>query len=235
MPNTQPPHIAYFSDVLCVWAYTAQIRLDELKRRFGDRIRLSYHFIPVFGCTEQRVGEGWREQGGYAAFGEHVRSVCSQFPHVQISDRVWQGEVPASSSSSHLFLKAVQLLEQRGQVSAAPQAQFDGRSCFEELAWRLRLAFFRDACNVSDLHCQLELAAQLSLPLAELRGLIDQGEAMAALCRDIELRDQFKVEGSPSYVLNEGRQKLYGNVGYKVIAANVEELLNRPEGQASWC
>lgn len=235
MPNIQPPHIAYFSDVLCVWAYTAQIRLDELKRRFGEQIRLSYHFIPVFGCTEQRVAEGWRDQGGYGAFGEHVRSVCSQFPHVPVNDRVWQGDVPASSSSSHLFLKAVQLLEQRGLVSPAPQARFDGRSCFEELTWRLRLAFFRDARNVSDLDCLLELAEQLSLPLAEIRSLIDRGEAMAALCRDIELRDEFKVEGSPSYVLNEGRQKLYGNVGYKVIAANVEELLDRPEGQASWC
>ena len=58
---------------------------------------------------------------------------------------------------------------------------------------------------------------------------------MAALCRDVELRDQFRVEGSPTYIMNEGRQKLYGNLGYKIIEANVQEILHRPENQASWC
>lgn len=31
--------VSYFSDVLCVWACVAQIRLDELRRQFGDQIR----------------------------------------------------------------------------------------------------------------------------------------------------------------------------------------------------
>ena len=58
---------------------------------------------------------------------------------------------------------------------------------------------------------------------------------MAAFCRDIELRDEYRVEGSPTYVLNQGRQKLYGNLGYRIIEANVQEILSRPEHQASWC
>jgi hypothetical protein len=45
-----------------------------------------------------------------------------------------------------------------------------------------------------------------------------------------------RIEGSPSLVLNEGRQKLYGNVGFRVIEANVQGLLHAagPE-DASWC
>ena len=62
------------------------------------------------------------------------------------------------------------------------------------------------------------------------------GEAMAELCRDVELRDEHKIEGSPTYYLNHGRQKLYGNVGYRVVAANLRELLEQPGShQASWC
>jgi hypothetical protein len=36
-------------------------------------------------------------------------------------------------------------------------------------------------------------------------------------------------------VLIHGRQKLYGNLGYKVIEANVEEVLRRPAAAGSWC
>jgi hypothetical protein len=35
--------------------------------------------------------------------------------------------------------------------------------------------------------------------------------------------------------MNEGRQKLYGNVGYRILDANVRELWERPQAQASWC
>jgi hypothetical protein len=44
------------------------------------------------------------------------------------------------------------------------------------------------------------------------------------------------IEGSPSFVLNEGRQKLFGNVGFGILDANIQELLCSPQtGQASWC
>ena len=48
--------------------------------------------------------------------------------------------------------------------------------------------------------------------------------------------DKMRIEGSPSFVLNEGRQKLYGDVGFRIIEATIQELLWVPSGdQASWC
>jgi len=45
-----------------------------------------------------------------------------------------------------------------------------------------------------------------------------------------------RIEGSPSLVLNEGRQKLYGNVGFRLIDANIQELFRVvPDDDASWC
>jgi hypothetical protein len=81
----------------------------------------------------------------------------------------------------------------------------------------------------------MEVADELNLPVASIEEKLRNGEAMAALCRDLELKDIHRVEGSPTYLLNEGRQRLYGNVGYRIIEANVVELLDQPEGQASWC
>ena len=44
------------------------------------------------------------------------------------------------------------------------------------------------------------------------------------------------IQGSPSFVLNEGRQKLFGNVGFRILDANIQELLRAPQTeQASWC
>jgi len=228
-------HVSYFSDVLCVWAYASQVRLDELKRQFGSQIDLSYHFIPIFGCTAQRVGEGWRDRGGFPGYRKHVEGVFREFPQVDLGPAAWKGVVPASSAMSHHFLKAVQILEGESRISAETRDDLDGRTLFEETAWRIRLAFFRDGMDVSTLDGLMSIADELSLPTREIGAKLENGEAMAAMCRDVELRDQYRVEGSPTYVLNEGRQKLYGNVGYKIIEANVQEVLNRPEAPATWC
>ena len=147
----------------------------------------------------------------------------------------WAGVIPASSAMSHQFLKAVQILEGESRISGDPREDLDGRSLFEETVWRIRLAFFRDDRDVSTLDALMSIADAMSLPTDELGAKLENGEAMAAMCRDAELRDQYRVEGSPTYVLNEGRQKLYGNVGYKIIEANVQEVLNRPEAPATWC
>jgi hypothetical protein len=36
-------------------------------------------------------------------------------------------------------------------------------------------------------------------------------------------------------MLGEGRQKLYGNVGYRILEANIQEVLADPSERASWC
>ena len=233
--SQEPLHIAYFTDVLCVWAYTAQIRLDELKQHFGSRIRISYHFIPIFGCVEERIGKNWKDKGGFAGFGRHVTEVCKSFPHVEFAPELWSRNIPKSSASAHLYLKAVELLEREGIISAEPKPGFGGRTLYEEAIWQVRLAFFRDMEDVGNAHCQSRLAEALEIPRDPLLKRLHDGSAMAALCADLRLRDELKVEGSPTYIINEGRQKLYGNVGYKILEANIRELLERPEGLASWC
>ncbi|RRJ83753.1 DsbA family oxidoreductase [Aestuariirhabdus litorea] len=232
---SQPLPISYFSDTLCVWAYVSQIRLDELRANLGDQIELSYHFISLFGCTPKRLAEGWKDRGGYAGFNEHVLGVGAQFDHVRIHPQVWKECRPYSSAMSHLFLKAVQLLERGGEISDAPQEEFNGRTLFEETAWQVRVAFFEQARDIGRREVLLGVAEQMQLPLASIEHSLNSGEAMAELFRDQEMKESFRLEGSPTYLLDNGRQKLYGNVGYRIIEANVQELLKKPQGQASWC
>jgi len=228
-------HVSYFSDVLCVWAYVAQIRLDELQKRHGLDSEVSYHFIPILGNTEHRIGGGWKKRGGFDGYANHVAEVCADFPHVALNPDAWTTVRPTSSAPAHQFLKAVQLLEAGGAISTDPVDEFEGRSLFEETAWRVRLAFFQDGRDVSRFEVLWSFAADLGLPVRELKELFDSGSALASACRDAELRGEHQIEGSPTYLLNHGRQKLYGNLGYKVIEANIEEVLRRPTAAATWC
>jgi predicted DsbA family dithiol-disulfide isomerase len=227
--------ISYFSDLLCVWAYIGQVRVDELKRTFADQISLEYRFTPIFGAPQHKIGVKWQDRGGFEGYSEHVRKVCNNFAHIAISDRTWSQCRPTSSAVCHQYTKAVQNLERSGRISAKGVANFDGRSVFEELLWRMRLAFFRDARDISHADVLNQLATDLSLPVDAINEEIISGRAMAGLCRDAELSDEYRIEGSPTLVLNEGRQKLYGNVGYRIIEANVKEVLNNPNPQVTWC
>lgn len=235
---TPPPRkvqIRYFSDVLCVWAYTAQIKLDQLKIQFGDRVGVEYHYLTLFGHTASRVVESWKERGGVDAYCNHVRKVGEEFNHIEIHPDIWRLNRPASSLSCHLFLKAVELLQQKGRIPDTPLEQCQDRTLCEETAWQCRLAFFRDLKDIAQYECQMEIAGALGLPCDEIDVLLKNGEACAALSADLESKEKHSVKGSPTLILNEGRQILYGNVGYKIIEANIHELLERPTDRASWC
>jgi predicted DsbA family dithiol-disulfide isomerase len=230
----KPVNLIYVTDVLCVWAYIAQIRLDELKQKYGDKVEVEQRFISVFGDTVNRIGKGWQDRGGYEGFSDHVIEVSQNYPHIKINPEVWRSCRPQTSMTSHLFIKAVQLLVDRNEISAEVNPH-TGQSIAEDIIWRTRCAFFRDALNIDNLSVLMGLAEEMNLPVAKLEESISDGSAIAALAADIELKENYRLEGSPSFILNEGRQKLFGNVGYRIIEANVVELMENQDNQASWC
>lgn len=222
-------HVEHFSDLLCVWAYVGQVRLDELRRRFGDRIAVRSRFCSVFADVAAKLAKGWRERGGLAGYRAHVEGVVRGFDHVELHPDTWVGTVPSGSAPPQALVKAAEL--------AADPADRDalGRTPAERLAWRLRLAFFRDGRDISRLDEQLALAGELGLSVAALRSHLEDGRAWAALLADYAEAAAGQVRGSPTYLLNERRQVLYGNVGYRIVEANVLELLEEPGDRASWC
>lgn len=235
MSSTPRIRLYYFSDMLCVWAYLAQIRLDELITNYSENLDVSYHFMPVFGNTTHRIGEGWKDRGSFAGFSKHTHEVCEAYPHIKLHDDIWKINTPKTSATSHLFIKAVQVLVDNGILSNAPNPDLKHRTLFEEFIWQVRLAFFRDAKDISNIKILNEIALSLKIPVNEIQKAIDDGSALSELFRDVELKDEYGIEGSPTYILNEGRQKLYGNVGYRIIEANLQEILKQPDIEASWC
>lgn len=228
MSSAEPIRIFYFSDVLCVWAYIAQIRLNELKKAFGDKVAVQQHFVTVFGDTQGKLVNRWRDRGGLSGYGRHVRETTASFSHVTVHADTWERNVPSSSISCHVFLGAIRLLEQKGIVEKSA-------GIFDKTVWAMRAAFFTQAVNICDRAIQFQIAEELGLPVASIQEQIDSGEAYAQLSQDLDLVKEYNVTVSPTMVFNEGRQRLNGNVGYRIIEANIRELIETPPGEQSWC
>lgn len=214
----KPVQISHYSDLLCVWAYVSQIRIDELRRQFPTEVTIRTRFCSVFPDVAAKLDKSWKDRG-LAGFRAHVADTVARFDHVTLHPDVYTRVVPTTSATAHAMVKAAEI------AGAAP----------EPLAWALRLAFFRDGRDISQLAVQLAVLGELGLPVEPIRAALDDGRAWAALLTDYDDAAADHVRGSPTFLLNERRQILFGNVGYKIIEANVQELLHHPEDRASWC
>jgi len=224
--------ITYFSDVLCIWAYASQARIDAVKKKFGGAIGIEHRFCSVFGDTAQKITSTWDDRGGYDAFNLHLRQVAERFPHIEVHPEIWLKTRPPTSVSTHLFMKAVQLWEHESGIARADS----GGSHFDDALWALRCAFFRDCRDIARWDVQCEIAEAGGVDIVAVEQYIHSGSAFANLAADYQSADKMRIEGSPSFVLNEGRQKLYGNIGFRLMEANIQELLRSPRtDEASWC
>ncbi|WP_299349412.1 DsbA family protein [uncultured Shimia sp.] len=216
------PKIIHFSDILCVWAYVAQSNLSRLAQDFGDQIDVEVRYCSVFPDSHGKIDRVWADRGGFTGYAAHVRDVVTGFPDVSLNDDTWVATRPRSSASPHQFIKVAELIEAEQVASGNP---LDERLSVRA-AKELRRAFFVEAQDISHWDVQREVANRLDMNFDDVLRRYESGEAIARLVGDYELAQIMKIEGSPTYVLNEGRQRLYGNVSYGIVAANVREILS---------
>lgn len=213
--------LTYYSDILCIWAYISQARIDEVSTRFGDNLDIDYRFCSVFGDTNFKIGQGWAGRGGYTGFGKHLLEAALEFPHIKLHPDIWQHCRPSSSTPAHILLKAVQ--------------RVDKSQCNTVLK-ELRSAFFGQCHDISNWAVLLEVLDAAGVSVKDVEEVVQSGIAYSDLESDRRDQQTLLVQGSPTILLNEGRQKLTGNVGYRVIEANINELIcSKAAGTASWC
>jgi len=217
----KPVVIDYYSDVLCVWAWIAQRRIDELNDTLAGKVELHYHYINVFGDAVNKIPTQWQEKGGFSGFAKHVIDSAAPYPDAPINAEIWQSVRPNTSANAHLILKATELSY--------------GKEKSIELALLIRKAFFVDNQDVGELKVLFSLVELVGLNVEPVNKALNDGSAMASLMADYQQAKTLSLKGSPSYIIDNGRQVLYGNVGYRVLLANIEEHINQPVEEASWC
>jgi len=216
-----PLVIDYYSDILCVWAWIAQRRIEELRQEWGERIELRHHYLDVFGDTATKMSLQWQDRGGYNGFGQHVIESAAPYENAVVNPAIWRDVRPATSANAHLILKAVQLA-----CSPEESAAF---------ALSLRRGFFIDNMDIGLLSVLMSLADGAGLDTDRLNNYIENGQAMAALLKDYQAAQKLALKGSPVWVMNSGRQTLFGNVGFRILNANIREILDHPASEVSWC
>lgn len=218
-----PLELTYYSDLLCVFAYASEVKVSTLKEAHGARLKVVRRVCDSFGDTQKKIGEGWREKGGWEAYADHVSEIAARFDHISLHADVWRKVRPVSSHSPHLLLKALE--------TAGADEKLLARA-----AWTLREAFFANAADIGCWDVQREVLRAAGLEIDDAEKAIRDGRAFAALAADFAAAEEHKIEGSPSYVLPDDRQKLYGDVGFRILDANVRERLRDDEpGEPAWC
>lgn len=188
---------------------------------------ISFKFVSIFGDVRGKINTSWKDKNGYVGFAQHTHHVAEKFPEIQIHPDVWKVTRPTSSLSPHIFLKAVHILETDQDCEAGTYAK---------MVSAMRAEFFNLGRNVSDHEVQTKLGHKFGLNMNHIDACLHDGRAHAALMADYKEAQDLGITGSPTLILNQGRQKLYGNVGYRIIDANIQELLREPDPEeASWC
>lgn len=222
-----PIRISHFSDVLCIWAFISQVRVAELRANFRDEVEFDYRYFSVFGDVATKMSTQWADRGGRAGYAAHVQETAAKFEHVSIDPALWGSDAPASSMPAHLILCAARLV-------CADQGA-DGNRVLLGLDHEIRRSFFVDRVDVANMSALLEICNRQGLDTSAVEVTLHSGQAHAALSGDMKLALDSGVRASPTLIFNEGRQMLTGNVGYRVMEANVRELIRHPLDQHSWC
>lgn len=222
----KPITIDYFTDILCIWAYIGQVRITELQTEFTNQIKIQPRYFPVFGHTQEKFSTQWANKGGVSAYATHVQKVAEDFSHIQLHADVWLKNSPKSSFPAHLLLSAAKTLEQKEECTT---------ECTNYLSESLRHAFFAEAIDISLQKNLLAIVERTSISREKIEHVIHTGEAFATLSLDLKMANELSIKSSPTLIFNDDRQRLTGNIGYKIIQANIKELLNSPNKQQSWC
>ncbi len=209
-----------------MWAYIADVRIRELHAKFGDQLELDFRTLTVFGNVADKLTTGWGERGGVAGYAHHVRETVEMFGHVTLHPDVWTRNTPSSCLPPHLYMCAVRLAEQAGEVAAGSR---------DALVRSLRRRFFLEAEDISRDAVLRDALAEAAIAPDPVTARLADGRAHAQLAADQQFARDQEVRSSPTLLFNEGRQRLTGNVGYRIIEANIRELLERPAVQHSWC
>lgn len=201
-----------FSDYLCPWCYNAAVRLSEIERAYGDRVRVHWRSFPLIPAEQpgRRATEKTRE-GRIRVGADEPRAL---FVPPDLDTPLPSSSVPAQT--------------------AAKCALRQGDAAFGRFHDGLFVAHFRDNLDVSRPDVLGKLARECGLDVERFRHDYDAGEAYQDVLHDCaEGAAWFGVSALPTVIFDE-KLSLVGAVPEERYRWMIDWILaGRPGGVIS--
>lgn len=215
----------FYTDPLCIWALLAEPKIDAVQAEFGDRLRVHYQVVPVFGSIDERLSTGSWAKNGIEGRVRATARIASTGGLTGVSGEGWRHK-PASSWGPAAVAAAVRQLEDSGDVpDQSTRAVLRG----------LRHRFFYDDDDITLRSVQAEVLEAADLPADRVLARVDNGPAFARLAEAVARREAQRIDGSPTWIFDGGRARLFGNVDLRVLRATIQALLDGEEPGSSAC
>ncbi len=82
---------------------------------------------------------------------------------------------------------------------------------------------------------QKRVLEAVDLPVGHVFARVDDGPGFARLSEAVARREALRIEGSPTWIFDGGRARLFGNVDERVLRATIQALLDGEEAGSSSC
>ena len=177
-----PVRLDVFSDYLCPWCYNAAVRLADVEREYGDRVRVHWRAFPLI--PDQQPGRRVSQQ-----MREGRQRVAADEPRAPFVIPALDGALPSSSVPAQ---------------TAAKCAERQGGQAFARFHDALFRAQFSDNLDVSRGDVLRTLARQCGLDVDRFEADYAGGEAYEAVLHDCaEGAAWFGVSALPTVIFDE--------------------------------
>jgi predicted DsbA family dithiol-disulfide isomerase len=206
---TGPVRLDVFSDYLCPWCYNAAVRIAEVEREYGDRVRVHWRAFPLIPDRQpgRRVTQKTRERR---------QRVATEEPRALFVAPELETALPSSSVPAQ---------------TAAKCAERQGEAAFARFHRGLFVAQFRDNLDIGRRDVLWSLAGACGLDLERFEADFASGEAYEAVLHDCaEGAAWFGVSALPTVIFDE-KLSLVGAVPTERYRLMIDWILaGRPGG-----
>lgn len=208
--------IIEFTDPVCTWCWGSEPLLRKLEMRYPGRVKLRF----IMGGLVRDIRDF--HDGAHGIGGDPAASNAQIAAHwLEASAR---HGMPVKTEGFALFTKE--------QPSTYPQniaykaAQLQGPALADKFLRRMREASAAEARQTNKKEVLIELASEAGLDVGRFLASVDDGSALAAFEKDLELTRRYGVSGFPTFLVRYGSQEilLRGHQGYDSFKAVIGQL-----------
>ncbi len=187
----KPLQITVYQDVLCSWCYLADLRLESLRKEFGDAVRWRVRPYPL------RIVDTLPTEKELRGFSEEIRRAKEESDPAArlLSTDLWLGGDPPRSSLPGL--------------AALEAARLQGPTARAYLARAKQHAALEQGVNVTRTDVIFELASRVGLAMNDFSAAFHSDETRRLILDEHRLASSRGVRGVPTLII-AGRWMICG-------------------------